>query len=46
MDFMFMVLARVLEAIFVVGMFGSFLVLLVSFVEDAETLFDMEDPSH
>jgi hypothetical protein len=31
---------------FVVGLLGSLGVLLVSFVEDAETLFDLEDSSH
>jgi len=38
--------ARFLEAMFVIGLLGSLGVLLVSFVEDAETLFDMEDKGH
>lgn len=46
MGFLFTLLARTLEAMFIVGMIGSLLVLLVSFIEDAETLFDMEDSSH
>jgi hypothetical protein len=41
-----MLLARTLEAMFVVGALGSLGVLLVSFVEDAETLLDMEDSNH
>jgi len=41
-----MVGARFLEAMFVIGLLGSLGVLLVSFVEDAETLFDMEDKGH
>ena len=46
MDFLITVGARLLEAMFVVGLIGSLGVLLVSFVEDAETLFDMEDKGH
>jgi hypothetical protein len=46
MDFIIMVGARLLEAMFLVGLLGSLGVLLVSFVEDAETLFDMEDKGH
>ncbi|MGB9233839.1 MAG: hypothetical protein WCC04_05450 [Terriglobales bacterium] len=46
MDFLIMVAVRVLEGVFLVGLFGSLGVLLVSFVEDAETLFDMEDKGH
>jgi hypothetical protein len=46
MDFLFLLLARTLETMFVVGIIGSLGVLLVSFVEDIETLFDMEDSSH
>ena len=46
MDFLFMLLARFLEALFAIGALGSLGVLLVSFVEDIETLFDMEDSSH
>jgi hypothetical protein len=46
MDFLIKLLARVLETMFLVGIVGSFGVLLVSFVEDIETLFDMEDSSH
>jgi len=46
MDFLILVLARFLEAMFVIGGLGSLGVLLVSFVEDAETLFDMEDSGH
>ena len=46
MDFLITVIARFLEAIFVIGAIGSAGVLLVSFVEDAETLLDMEDEGH
>lgn len=46
MDFLIMLLARALEVMFVIGLLGSLGVLLVSFVEDVETLFDMEDSSH
>lgn len=46
MGFLFTLLARFLEAIFLVGILGALGVLLVSFVEDIETLFDMEDSSH
>jgi hypothetical protein len=46
MDFLIMLLARVLEGMFLVGLLGSLGVLLVSFVEDIETLFDREDSSH
>ncbi|MGA9644160.1 MAG: hypothetical protein WBQ72_22375 [Terriglobales bacterium] len=37
---------RILEAMFVVGLFGSTLVLLITFVEDVETLLGREDPHH
>ena len=43
MNFLIMLLVRALEGMFVVGLVGSLGVLLVSFVEDIETLFDMED---
>ena len=46
MDFLIMLIARGLEAMFLVGLVGSFGVLLVSFVEDTETLFDLEDKGH
>ncbi len=46
MDFLIMVGARLLEAMFLVGLLGSLGVLLISFVEDAETLFDLEDKGH
>jgi hypothetical protein len=46
MDFIVLILARTLEAMFVVGMLGSLGVLLVSFVEDAEILLHMEDSDH
>ncbi|MGA9528060.1 MAG: hypothetical protein WBS24_08095 [Terriglobales bacterium] len=45
-DFLILVVVRILEAMFLVGLLGSLGVLLVSFVEDAETLFDMEDSGH
>ncbi|HUB02963.1 MAG TPA: hypothetical protein VL983_09765 [Terriglobales bacterium] len=46
MDLLIKVVARILETMFLVGIFGSLGVLIVSFVEDVETLFDMEDSSH
>lgn len=36
-------LVRILEAMFAIGVFGSTLVLLITFVEDAETLFGREE---
>ncbi|MGA9473112.1 MAG: hypothetical protein WBV36_11650 [Terriglobales bacterium] len=39
-------LVRILEGMFVVGLFGSTLVLLITFVEDAETLLGREDSNH
>ncbi|MFY9675199.1 MAG: hypothetical protein WCB53_13175 [Terriglobales bacterium] len=39
-------LVRLLEGMFVVGLFGSTLVLLITFVEDAELLFGREDTHH
>ena len=46
MDLLILLAARLLEGMFVIGLIGSAGVLLVSFVEDAETLFDMEDKGH
>lgn len=46
MDFLIVIVVRLLETMFLVGLLGSLGVLLVSFVEDAETLFDMEDSGH
>ncbi len=40
------VLVRILEAMFAVGVVGSTLVLLITFVEDAETLFGREETHH
>jgi len=37
---------RILEGMFAIGLVGSTLVLLVTFVEDIETLFGMEDSPH
>jgi hypothetical protein len=37
---------RILEGMFAIGVVGSTLVLLVTFVEDIETLFGMEDTPH
>lgn len=36
---------RVLEAMFAIGLLGSVLVILVSGVEDVETMFDTSDDS-
>lgn len=46
MDLLILLVARTLEVMFAIGLIGSAGVLLVSFVEDAETLFDMEDKGH
>jgi hypothetical protein len=42
-SFLGVLFVRILEGMFVVGVFGSTLVLLISFVEDAETLFGREE---
>jgi hypothetical protein len=39
-------LVRILEGMFVVGLFGSTLVLLITFVEDIETLVGREESHH
>ena len=39
-------LVRILEAMFAVGVLGSTIVLLITFVEDIETLFGREEPHH
>jgi hypothetical protein len=39
-------LVRILEAMFAIGLVGSTLVLLVTFVEDIETLFGREESHH
>jgi len=45
-SFLGTLLVRILEGMFAIGLIGSTLVLLVTFVEDIETLFGMEDPPH
>lgn len=45
-SFLGVLFVRILEGMFVVGVFGSTLVLLISFVEDAETLFGREESHH
>ncbi len=37
---------RILEGMFAIGVIGSTLVLLITFVEDAETLFGREETHH
>jgi hypothetical protein len=39
-------LVRILEGMFAIGLIGSTLVLLITFVEDAETLFGREETHH
>jgi hypothetical protein len=39
-------LVRILEGMFVVGLVGSTVVLLITFVEDAELLLGREDSNH
>lgn len=48
MTILVVVMIRVLEAMFAIGILGSALVIVVSGVEDAETMFDSTDdsPSH
>jgi len=40
------VLIRILEAMFVIGGIGSFVVLILSGIEDVETLMSSEESSH
>ena len=40
------IVIRILEAMFAIGLFGSTPVLLITFVEDIETLFGMEETHH
>jgi hypothetical protein len=44
--FLVLLLVRILEGMFVVGMAGSAVVLLITFVEDAELLLGREDSHH
>ena len=37
---------RILEAMFVVGWFGTVIVLLLTGVEDVETLIEKDEPPH
>jgi hypothetical protein len=48
MSLLIVIAVRVLEAMFALGMLGSLFVILVSGVEDVETMFDTTDdiPSH
>jgi hypothetical protein len=39
-------LVRILEGMFAIGLVGSTLVLLITFVEDVETLFGREETHH
>jgi hypothetical protein len=39
-------LVRILEGMFVLGLFGSTLVLLITFVQDAELLLGREESPH
>ena len=40
------ILARLLEGMFVIGAIGSFLVLVLSGIEDVKTLFGREEENH
>jgi len=40
------ILARLLEGMFVIGSIGSFVVLVLSGIEDLETLFGKEEEHH
>jgi hypothetical protein len=44
--FFVIVLARFLETLFVVGSIGSFVVLVLSGIEDIKTLFGTEEEHH
>ena len=45
-SFLVLLLVRILEGMFVAGMAGSTVVLLITFVEDAELLLGREDSHH
>jgi hypothetical protein len=45
-SFLVILLVRILEGMFVVGLAGSAVVLLITFVEDAELLLGREDSHH
>jgi hypothetical protein len=45
-SFIGVLLVRILEGMFVVGLFGSTIVLLITFFEDAEILMGREDKEH
>ncbi len=47
MPLLVVLLARILESMFIVGSMGSFVVLVLTGIEDLKTLLGMEeDPSH
>jgi hypothetical protein len=46
MDVLVTVAIRILEGMFVVGAIGSFLVLILSGIEDIGTLFGSDEPEH
>jgi hypothetical protein len=44
-DMLVVLCIRILEAMFAIGILGSILVILISGVEDVETMFDTTDDS-
>jgi hypothetical protein len=46
MSLVVMLVARLLESMFVVGSIGSFAVLVLSGIEDLKTLFGREESEH
>lgn len=46
MTLLLTVLIRILEAMFVIGGIGSFVVLVLSGIEDIETLMNSEETTH
>lgn len=46
MSFLTVLVARTLETVFVVGAIGSAVVLVLSGIEDLETLFGREEENH
>lgn len=45
MDLLFTILIRILEAIFVVGWIGTLIVLLLTGIEDLETILKHDQPA-
>ena len=46
MDFLILAGVRILEVLFALGVVGSTVVLLLTTIEDVETLTESDEPSH